>query len=94
MSNINKKLKKLYFNVKTGYISVFNLNKLKITLNQAKDFVFSQLPNQLTTPHNRLQIYNTINAPASHNYQLNIMVYDHYAYHQYKYVFYMIDIYF
>ena len=97
---IDTKLQKLYYSPTTGYISAVNLYhkaksiRIKISLDKVKDFVCLQLVSQLTAQNKKPSIYNTINSPSVHtNYQLDIMVYDRYMYHNYKYILCMIDVY-
>ena len=100
MSNVNDELKKIYYDPKHGFISAQNLYKkakssgIKIKLAQAQQFVRNQLAQQLTQQNKKPTIYNTINAvgPKS-NFQIDNMIYDRFAYHNYKYILCCIDVY-
>ena len=92
MSDDNS-LKDLYYNPATGYLSASKLyhkaiaNGLKVSQKQVQKFVSKQLAFQLTHQVKRPTIYNSINAtgPKS-NYQLDILIYDRYTFHNYKYI--------
>ena len=100
MSNVNNELKKIYYNPKSGFTLAQNLykkaksNGIKIKLAQVQQFVKNQLVQQLTQQNKKPTIYNTINAVGpKNNFQIDIMIYDRYAYHNYKYIFCCIDVY-
>lgn len=66
---------------------------LDVTHKQVKQFLSEQLSNQLTKPHRRLKQYNTVYAPKPRsNYQMDIIIYDRYEYHKYKYILCVIDV--
>lgn len=96
----SEELRNLYYSPTTGYLSASKLyQRVKNSDNPLpysviKNFVKSQLSDQLVKQTHKAKIYNSINAegPGS-NYQLDIMVYDRYTFHNYKYILVVIDVY-
>jgi hypothetical protein len=94
------KLKELYYNPKEGFISFEKLyskvkeHKLNLTYTDVKDFYKSQAVNQVMKPIRKSKQFNSIFALYPHNiYQMDIIIYDRYMYHGYKYILVIIDIY-
>lgn len=86
-------LQDVYYSPTTGYLSsgkMYQRMNKEIPFKEVKKFVESQLSNQVL----RQPVFNTINAedPGS-NYQLDIMVYDRFTYHNNKYILVVIDVY-
>lgn len=93
-------LREIYYNPVTGFQSSSKLyqrlknSKNPIPYSVVKSFVKGQLSNQILSQPPKPSVYNTINATApGSNYQLDIMVYDRYTYHSYKYILVVIDVY-
>ena len=93
-------LKELFYDPKTGYISIDKLytkvknNKLDLTYKQVKDFYDSQGVNQVMKPARKTKKFNSIYANYPRQiYQADIIIYDRYTYHNYKYILVVIDIY-
>jgi hypothetical protein len=98
--DINKEIEKIYYNPKEGYIGANKLyKKLKKTIPEIKlkdvvNFLSKQDTNQLNRPEKKPKVYNSIISPdPGNNYQLDILVYDRYAYKNYKYILVCIDVY-
>ena len=93
-------LRKLYYDPKEGFISIDKLyqkvkdSKLDLTYKQVKEFYDAQAVNQVMKPIRKTNKFNTIyaNYPGQ-CYQMDIIVYDRYTYHNYKYILVVIDIY-
>ena len=97
---INTDLKKLYYDPKLGLLSAekFYLKVkqmgLSYTRKEIKDFVTSQSVSQVLKPIVKPKIFNSYRANyAGEIYQMDIIVYDRYEYHKYKYILVVIDIY-
>lgn len=94
------KLKKLYYNSKQGYISLNKLrkklkeNNIDIPFKDVKDFYQKQAINQVMKPVRKPKIFNSFIASQSGDtFQMDIIVYDRFTYHNYKYMLVVIDIY-
>jgi transposase InsO family protein len=92
-------LSKLYYNAKTGFVSPQQLYlKLKpqfpsLKLKQVKEFVDQQLTSQVTQRNTEPKVYSSVVAPAIRSfYQMDLMIYDRFEYHQYKYILVVVDI--
>ena len=92
-------LKDLYYDPKHGYVS---LNKLvmkvkethpEVTKKQVQDFLEKQYTYQVNKETKKPKVFNTIlaSAPRS-NYQMDIIIYDRYEIHKYKYILCVIDV--
>ena len=99
MTNI-KQIKDLYYNAKTGYVSADKLWKkakelgINITKKQVSDFLNKQYSEQITKQLKRPKKYSTIVSPSVlNNFQINILIYDRYEFHHYKYILMVIDVY-
>ena len=93
-------LKEIFYNPKTGYISLDKLyqkikdNKINLTYKQVKDFYESQALTQVMKPIRKSKKFNSIYANYPRNmYQMDIIIYERYTYHIYKYILVVIDIY-
>jgi hypothetical protein len=98
MSN-NKLLNDLYYNSKTGLSNADKLYKkaieqgLKVTKKEVKEFVEKQHVDQIFKPQKRAEIFSSIIADGIRaEYQMDIIIYDRYEYHKYKYILCIIDI--
>lgn len=95
-----EKLKDIFYDPKQGLVSVKKLqdkaNKkgLNLTREQIEEFYNKQAVNQLMKPIRKPRKFNSYvaNYPG-HIFQMDIMVYDRYTYHNYKYILVVIDIY-
>ena len=93
-SKNNEILKEIYYNPKTGFT---NSNKLylkakdlgyNITHKEVNDFLNKQETTQITKEQKRPKYFSSITAEKIRSeYQMDIMVYDRYKYHKYKYIF-------
>ena len=97
---MDSKLLKYYYNPETGFLSATKLyKKLKeiypqLTLKHVKDFINKQYTAQLNKPIHKPKVFSSIFSPMpKNNYQLDIMVYDRYAFNGYKYIIVVIDVY-
>lgn len=93
-------IKKAYYNEETGFLSADKLyKKLKksnpeITKKEVDKFVNNQYAAQITKRITKQKSFNSIVAYyPKQNYQLDILVYDRYEYHKYKYILCVIDVY-
>jgi len=93
-------LSELYYNPKSGFLSEDKLyrkakeNGIKVTHKIIKEFLDNQYTQQITTQDKRPKIFSTIyENNIRDNYQMDIIVYNRYEYHNYKYIFVVIDIY-
>ena len=98
--SINKELEKLYYNPKYGFTSstkfykVAKQNNLNVTQKQINDFINNQAVTQVFREQKRPKKFSSITADKIRDeYQMDIMIYDRYAYHKYKYIIVIIDIY-
>jgi len=99
MSKLNKQLKDLFYNPKDGLTS---LNKFVQKANEAnidaktseiKDFYESQPINHLMKPVRKPKHFSSYQANyPGHIYQLDIIVYQKYKYHNYQYIICIVDI--
>ena len=96
----DKKLSDLYYNSKTGLSNADKLykkaieNGLKVTKKEVKEFVDKQYVNQIFKDQKRPEQFSSITADkAGDEYQMDIIIYDRYEYHKYKYILCVIDIY-
>ena len=94
---INKKmLSKVYNDPKRGFQSASKLvSKVKgVSLSKAQSFLKNQKSYQLTTTPYRPRSFPSVTAPyPRYTYQIDIMVYDRYSFHNYKYILTCIDVY-
>ena len=99
MSNNDENiLKQLFYSPKEGFVNLqklYNIAKnLGFTYDEVKDFYYSQPVVQIMKPLRKPKEFNSIiaNYPGD-IFQLDIIVYDRYVYHNYKYMLVCIDIY-
>ena len=100
---MNETIKQYFYDVETGYSSPYRLYKKliedgykDIRLDDVKQFYDNQEVNQQTMrkPKRLDIIYNSVIASEyGANYQIDIIVYDRFEYHKYKYILCVIDIY-
>jgi hypothetical protein len=88
-----------YYNDDFGYVSANKFyKKLKIIdpktkFKDVKAFVDKQYTAQVTKPFKKPSHFSSIVSPAvGNNYQMDILVYDRYEYHNYKYILCCIDV--
>ena len=94
------KLKELFYNPKEGYISLNKLrkklkeNNIDLPYKDVKEFYQKQSLNQVMKPIRKPKIFNSFfSSQAGQIFQMDIIVYDRYTYHNYKYMLVVIDIY-
>jgi hypothetical protein len=92
-------LSKIYYNPKSGYISLDKLYKKAkkeisdLTLKEVKKFLEEQETYQVNKQVKKPTEYNTILAnKIRDNYQMDIIVYDRYTVNNYKYILCVIDV--
>src|SRR4051794_32076251 len=92
-------LNKYFYDPKNGLFSADKIyKKLKsegynITLKEVKEQMANQYTNQINKTVRRPKEFNSIYAPNNKdNYQMDIIVYDRYAFHNYKYILVCIDV--
>jgi hypothetical protein len=93
-------LKDLYYDVKTGFVSENKLYKkakelgLKVTHKDIKEFLQKQQVTQVVKQQNKEKLFTSIyEDKIRDNYQMDIIIYDRYEYHNYKYILVLVDIY-
>ena len=86
------KLKKLFYDPKIGFVSMDKLykkvleNDIDLSKKEVQEFYNSQPINQVMRPPRKTKIYNTVYAHyPGEIYQMDIIIYDRYTYHNYKY---------
>lgn len=96
----NNELKKLFYDVKSGFSSLDKLYRkvnekgLKYTRNEVKDFYDSQPVKQVLKPSVKQKEYSSyVGYHPGYIYQMDIIVYDRYTYNKYKYILVVIDVY-
>lgn len=97
--SINKELEKLYYNPKFGFTSANKFyktakeNNLNVTQKKINEFINNQAVTQIFKEQRRPSKFSSITADKIRDeYQMDIMIYDRYAYHKYKYIIVLIDI--
>ena len=99
---MNEIIKNYYYDANTGYVSANKLyqkmkdDKYTVTRKQIKDFYDNQEVVRKTKMHplKSNRVYNSIVASQyGSNYQIDIIVYDRFEYHKYKYILCCIDVY-
>jgi hypothetical protein len=103
MANIDEDIiKKYFYDVKFGFISADKLHKklvdagYDISMTDVQKFYKNQEVNQKTLrkPLKSDRVYNSVIASQyQSNYQIDIIVYDRYEFHKYKYILCVIDVY-
>ena len=95
-------IKNYYYDVNTGYVSANKLyqkmkdDKYNVTRKQIKEFYDNQAVVQKTKMHplKADRVYNSIVASQyGSNYQIDIIVYDRFEFHKYKYILCCVDVY-
>ena len=94
------KLRKIFYDPKIGFVSIDKLfqkvieNDINLTFKEVQQFYNSQPINQVMRPPRKTKIFNTIYAHyPGEIYQMDIIIYDRYVYHKYKYILVVVDIY-
>lgn len=97
---MNKILKEAFYSANTGFSSAEKLYKRlkpdhpELTLKEVKEFVKKQFTSQVNAPIRKQKKFNSIVAyHVGECFQMDIMVYDRYAYHNYKYILVIVDVY-
>lgn len=95
----NKKLKELFYNTKKGLVSLEKLKKkakeegIELSYKDIEKFYKAQSINNLLKPVRKPKKFNSIVANyPSHIYQMDIINYQRYKYHNYQYILVVIDI--
>ena len=95
-------MKEYFYNVKSGYVSADKLHQkivdagYDISLSDVQKFYKNQEVNQKTLrkPKKVDRIFNSIIASQyAANYQIDIIIYDRFEFHKYKYILCCIDVY-
>lgn len=99
MSKDLKELEKLFYNPIIGLVNTLKLykkakeNNLDLTQKEINEFYNKQPINQILKPFRKAKQFSSIIAYYPRQlYQMDIMVYDRYAYHNYKYILVVIDV--
>jgi hypothetical protein len=94
-----EELSKLYYNPKSGYVSLDKFYKKAkkeipdITLKEVKKFLEEQETYQVNKQVKKPTEYNTILAnKIRDNYQIDIIIYDRYTINNYKYILCVVDV--
>ena len=99
---MNDKIKNYFYDVNTGFVSANELYEKMIkdghdvSRKQIKQFYDNQEVVQKTKTHplKTDRVYNSIIASQyGSNYQIDIIVYDRFEYHKYKYILCVVDVY-
>lgn len=100
MNNIDQQLTKLYYDPKIGLIDDYKLylkakeKNINVTLKQVKEFLSKQHVHQVSKQNYRPRYFSSITADKIRDeYQIDLMIYDRYEFHNYKYIICVIDIY-
>ena len=103
MTTINDEvLKKYFYDVQSGFVSASKLHKkliddgYNVKISDVQNFYDNQEINQKTKrkPKRHDRIYNSIIASQyGANYQIDIIIYDRFEYHKYKYILCVVDVY-
>ena len=95
-----KELEKLYYNPKTGFTSGIKFyktaikNNINTTQQQVNKFLDNQSVVQVFREQKKPNIFSSIVVNNIHSeYQMDIIIYDRYEFHKYKYILVIIDIY-
>lgn len=93
-------IKKYFYDPTLGFTSANKLyKKLKldgydVKLKDVKDFIQKQYTSQVNHHIQKPKHYSTIQSPSvGNNFQMDIMVYDRFSYHNYKYILVVVDVY-
>jgi len=96
----NEQLKKLYYDPKIGLVDAYKLylkardKNINITYKQVQEFLNQQHVHQISKQNYRPKYFSSIVADKIRDeYQIDIMIYDRYEFHNYKYILCVIDIY-
>jgi hypothetical protein len=93
-------ISKYYYDPKTGFTSAEKLYKKlvkvdpEVTMKQVKTFIKNQFTAQVNKPiHKPKEFSNIVSPSVGNNFQIDIIVYDRYAYNKYKYILCCLDVY-
>ena len=91
-------LSDVYYDPVQGFMSAAKIyEKVKdqgYTMKQVREFIKKQETDQVNKHINKPKYYNTIVSPEyQNNFQIDIITYDRYEYHKYKYILCCIDVY-
>jgi len=93
-------LYELYYNPKTGFQSAEKLYQkakqadLDVSFGDVKRFLAKQEVQQLTHEPEKPKVYSSIVAPyPKFNFEIDLMIYDRFTFHNYKYILCCIDVY-
>jgi len=96
----NEQLKKLYYDPKIGLVDAYKLylkareKNINITYKQVLEFLNQQHVHQISKQNYRPKFFSSIVADKIRDeFQIDIMIYDRYEFHNYKYIICVIDIY-
>jgi len=96
---MNKELEALFYDPKKGFISGTKLYKkaneegINVSQKQVNDFLNNQAVVQIFKEQKKPSLFSSIVADNTRDeYQMDIMVYDRYEFHKYKYILCIIDI--
>lgn len=102
MTDIEKKIKQMFYNPSTGYLSESKLYKklheagIKVSHTTLHDFLIKQYTSQVNKQYKqptKLQFSKVLGFEPQNIYQIDIIVYDRYEFHNYKYILCCIDVY-
>jgi transposase InsO family protein len=88
-------LDSLYYDPRTGFVSEskFAPRNPDKTRREVREFLEAQAPHQLLKQPRRPRTFPSITAPfPGYSFQIDIMVYDRYTFHNYKYILDCIDV--
>lgn len=98
MNDLTSVISKAYYDPKLGFVSPQVLfTKLKpdhpsLTLKLVRDFINKQLTGQITQKMKVPKHYSSVTAPSRRSfYQMDLMIYDRFEYHNYKYILVVVD---
>jgi hypothetical protein len=97
--SVTEKLKEVWYSPRTGFTGAPQLYaKVKpdfpsLTLKFVRDWLSKQTVQQITTQKRQPTEYSSIVAPATRSYyQLDLMIYDRFVWHNYKYILVVVDV--
>lgn len=95
-----EKLADIYYNPKTGFLSANKMFKkltklgINLKLQDVHDFLQNQHTFQVNKQVKKPKHFEPIIAPSyGNNYQIDLMIYDRYTFHNYKYILCCVDVY-
>jgi hypothetical protein len=98
--NISNELKKLYYNASEGFISADKLLRkailkgMNVNKKQIDEFLKKQYTYQVTKQQHKPKEFSSIISPSVlNNIQIDLMIYDRFEIHKYKYILMIVDVY-